>query len=163
MNNQFVLELASEPDFDAYLSLKSEPANIYWSGFEEAPNASKLFSHFQMAINSTTRDIYLLKTTDLVVGYLYVDHLPKDKTVELAYGVSEYQSGKGLAKVMISLGLERVAAEFSTQVAWIAESNIPSIKTIQALGFESTSDIEYRALAQFTDKVKFVKFSRNNK
>ena len=163
MINMCTLELAMSSDFDDYLCLKSEPSNIYWSGFSSAPEREKLKQHFLAALNNKTRDVYLLKESEKVIGYLYIDYLLEGNTAELAYGISEFQAGRGLAKLMIGFALEKIPSDIDIQIAWIAESNIPSIKTIEALGFNNTADVEYRDLAQFTSKVKFTKFTRNNK
>ena len=161
-NNILSLEQATLADFDDYLRLKSEHSNIYWSGFKSPPDHDKLLQHYLAALSSSFREIYFLKESDVVIGYLYMDYLLESRTVELAYGISEYQAGRGLAKVMLTLGLEMLSDNINKQVAWIAEMNIASVKTVEALGFVNTEDIEYRRLEQFEENVKFVKFIRMN-
>lgn len=162
-NNILSLEQATFADFDDYLRLKSEDSNIYWSGFNSPPDHDKLLEHYLAALSSSSRKIYFLKESRVVLGYLYMDYLSDKRTVELAYGISEYQAGRGLAKVMLTLGLDMLSDDINKQIAWIAEMNIASIKTVEALGFGNTEDIEYRTLKQFVEKVKFVKFIRMNK
>lgn len=152
------LRLAQYEDFEDFLRLKSEANNIYWSGFDDKPNRDNLMCHFVAAIESQTRTFYLLFEQDQAIGYLYVDYDSELPVVEIAYGISAHQSGRGLAKLMIEKGLLEVRTGFTTIVAWIAVSNVPSIKSAEALGFQASQEQEHRTFAQESKPVKFCKY-----
>lgn len=118
-------------------------------------------SHFLSAIDSETRDFYLFNDSGSTVGYLYIDYLEDERSVEIAYGISECCAGKGLAKVMIQLGIGELRTGYDSLVAWVAETNIASIKTVKSLGFKISPEIQYRVLAQELDSIKFVKYVRD--
>ena len=63
---------------------------------------------------------------------------------------------------MIQLGLKKIGDTFKSYIAWIAESNVPSIKTAIALNFTASETSEYRQLAQSSVAVKFIKYILHN-
>lgn len=156
------LKLADYDRFDDFLQLKSEPGNIYWSGFVQAPKRENLEKHFHAAIESPTRKFYLLLEGDIAVGYLYIDHKESSNEVEISYGISEKKSGHGLAKIMIQKWLSKMEGESIKVFAWIAISNVPSIKSVEALGFVKTQSEETRVFAQETKPVKFCRYDKYN-
>lgn len=157
---KFELNIADELDFLFYYSIKNEKQSVYWSGFLLPPDKNKLLYHYNTIMKDENRDIYIFKEHNVNVGYLYLDKDYTNNTVEISYGISEKYTGRGLAKIMIQLGLERIEPLFKTQVAWIAESNIASMKTVMVLGFNATDEVDYRQLAQSPTPVKFIKYSR---
>ncbi|OOE93152.1 GNAT family N-acetyltransferase [Salinivibrio sp. AR640] len=161
MRCELQLCLAQESDFEAFLTLKSEPVNIFWSGFSASPVKEKLQRHFYNALNSETREVYLLKEEGEVLGYLYIDHCDKTYVAEFAYGVSQHHAGRGLAKRMIGMGLSLCEDKYTTQIAWIADINIMSIKCAESLGFLRSTEFEYRQLEQFSEQIKFYKYCRH--
>ncbi|EPA5447437.1 TPA: GNAT family N-acetyltransferase [Vibrio cholerae] len=158
--DHLTLVLADKSDFTFYHAMKSESQSIYWSGFSSAPDRTRLLEHYTAMLNYEDRDIYIFKEHDVRIGYLCVDKDRLNNTAEISYGVSAQHAGRGLAKIMIQLGLEHIEPIFVTQVAWIAESNIASVKTATALGFRAADECEYRQLAQSPTPVKFIKYSR---
>ncbi|POC28647.1 N-acetyltransferase [Vibrio vulnificus] len=158
--DHLTLVLADKSDFTFYHAIKSESQSIYWSGFSSAPDRTRLLEHYTTMLNNENRDIYIFKEHDVRIGYFCVDKDRLNNTVEISYGVSAQYAGRGLAKIMIKLGLEHIEPMFTMQVAWIAESNIASVKTATALGFRATDECEHRQLAQSPTPVKFIKYSR---
>lgn len=154
----FEFRLAIKEDFEDFLSLKIEPNNIYWSGFDCAPKIERLRTHFISAIDSDLRDFYLLFDISRAIGYLYIDYDPEERVSEIAYGITQKMSGRGLAKLMIKKGLTNLRPNYHSVIAWIALSNIPSIKTVEGLGFHRTNMEESRTFAQECDPVRFQKF-----
>lgn len=153
--------LASEDDFDGFFSLKSEAENIYWSGFGSVPDKCRLKNHFLSAIKSDSRDFYILFYDDRAIGFMYIDYDPAEYVAEIAYGISRCMSGQGLAKIMIAKGLDNLRSEYRFVVAWIAEANIPSIKSVKALGFIKTNVEEDRKFVQETAPVRFQKYIKS--
>lgn len=152
------LQHASCKYFEDFFRLKSESENIYWSGFSEAPIKNNLERHFMAAIRNSSREFYLLCEKNEVIGYLYIDYDSVGDEVELSYGVSSEKKGRGLAKYMIKQGLSKTENKVNRVIAWIAASNIPSIKSVEALGFKKTSDEETRTFSQEIEPVKFCKY-----
>ncbi|MGY3958354.1 GNAT family N-acetyltransferase [Aeromonas popoffii] len=159
MNNKnFTLQLTKSSDFEAFLNLKSETENIYWSGFNSVPDRNILWSHFIESIYSKTRYFFLLFEGEQAIGYLYIDYIMLTRAIEIAYGISKTKSGSGLAKTMINLGLSYIELEYDTIIAWIAISNIASIKSVESLGFKRTGEEEYRTFLQEVEQIKFCKY-----
>mgnify|MGYP005807253919 CR=1 FL=1 len=152
------LELASYEYFDSFFQLKSEQGNIYWSGFSDVPNKLNLENHFCAAMESSSREFYLLLEDKKAIGYLYVDFDSKSKELELAYGISQHKNGRGLAKFMIKEGLSLTSKKAERVIAWVAASNIPSIKSVEALGFVKSSETDDRMFELETEPVKFYKY-----
>ncbi|MFM2615352.1 GNAT family N-acetyltransferase [Vibrio campbellii] len=152
------LKLASYEYFESFFRLRSQPKNIYWSGFSEAPIKEKLEHHFFAAIESSSREFYLLCEKGEAIGYLYIDYNSDTDEVEIAYGISSEKSGRGLAKFMIKEGLSATKYKVDKVIAWIATSNIPSIKSVESLGFIKTVEEEVRSFNQEVEPVKFCKF-----
>lgn len=158
--DHLTLVLADQSDFAFYHAIKSENRSIYWAGFNAAPDRTRLLEHYTEMLKNKNRVFYILKGNQVRMGYFCGDKDRLNNTVEISYGVSAQYAGRGLAKVMIKLGLEQIEPIFTTQVAWIAESNIASVKTATALGFRGADECEYRRLAQSPTPVKFIKYSR---
>lgn len=156
------LKLADYDHFDDFLQLKSESENIYWSGFIQAPKRENLDQHFRSAIESSTREFYLLLEENIAIGYLYIDHNESSNDFEISYGISKKKSGHGLAKFMIQKWLSKMEGQSTKIFAWIAISNVPSIKSVEALGFVKTQAEETRIFAQETTPVKFCRYDRYN-
>jgi RimJ/RimL family protein N-acetyltransferase len=160
MNNGLYLAFAREYDFEKYHELKSEVNNIFWSGFTFPPIKENLQSYYLKALRGISRDIFIVWQKDQAVGYLYLDYLDEEASVEFSYGISEKFSGHGFAKEVIAIALAELEPKYSTQFAWVAENNIASIKSILSNDFVITNEIEYKTLEQEPDKVKFIKFIR---
>ena len=156
------LKLADYDHFDDFLQLKSESGNIYWSGFIQAPKRENLEQHFRYAIESNTREFYLLLEENIAIGYLYIDYDESSKEIEVSYGISEKKKGHGLAKFMIKQGLSKIECKNSTVFAWIAVSNVPSIKSAEALGFVKTQSEDTRIFAQEEKPVTFYRYDKCN-
>lgn len=155
------LKQAEIKDFDGFLAIRSEANNVYWSGFSTAPRSETLRQHFINAINSETRNFYLLFMDELVIGYLYIDYDCASNIAEVAYGVSEHFSGKGLAAKMIDMGMSSLPVDCKAVIAWIAESNVASTKSIERLGFIKSNESQLRTFAQEEQPLKFYKFIKN--
>ena len=159
--DHLALDLAKESDFCFYHQIKSEIRGIYWSGFSGPPCRIHLLEHFNAMLSGRNRGIYILKGRDMQLGYLCVDKDHLNSTVEISYGVLAQYAGRGLAKTMIQLWMKKMEPDFTTVVAWIAERNIASLKTVTALGFCADDEFEYRHLAQSPSQVKFIKYTRS--
>ncbi|EKM21633.1 acetyltransferase [Vibrio sp. HENC-03] len=59
---------------------------------------------------------------------------------------------------MIKEGLSVTKYKVDKVIAWIATSNIPSIKSVESLGFIKTIEEEVRSFNQEVEPVKFCKF-----
>lgn len=101
--DHLTLVLADKSDFTFYHSIKSESQSIYWSGFNTAPDRTRLLEHYTAMLNNENRDIYILKGNNVRIGYFCVDKDCLNNTVEISYGVSAKYAGCGLAKIMINL------------------------------------------------------------
>ena len=156
------LVLADNSGFEFYYAIKSESQSIYWSGFSVAPDKTHLLNHYTSMLHNKSRLTYFLKELEIPLGYLCIDKDLPNRTCEISYGISSQYAGRGLAKAMIRLWLANIEDIFTTVVAWIAESNVASVKTVIALDFQATDEFEYRQFAQCPELVKFVKYIRTS-
>ena len=83
------LDLANESDFEFYHMIKSESSSVYWSGFGSSPNKESLREHYMTLLKTKSRDLYILKESDIRIGYLCVDKDYGNLEAEISYGVSE--------------------------------------------------------------------------
>jgi L-amino acid N-acyltransferase YncA len=143
------IRVAAAEDFDTLLALKSEQSNIYWSGFDSAPDTEDFRRWFTTLPN--TRTVYLAEVGGRAAGYLYLDVAEKmDAPAEIAIGVGEKYRGARLATWM----LEEIARQFGTDgsgcdlVAWIFLDNEPSINAFERAGFIRDETIECRRVSR---------------
>ena len=95
-NIEFIL--ATTTHFDDFYKLKSEPNNIYWSGFDSAPNYEEFKIHFDKELCRDDRSIILIYFNVMIAGYLYIDYCELEKEVSIGYGVLKEFSGRGLGR-----------------------------------------------------------------
>ena len=153
--------LATTAHFDDFFKLKSEPNNIFWSGFDSAPNYEEFKIHFEKELTRDDRTIIFLYFNKAIAGYLYIDFCDVKKEVSTGHGVLKDFSGKGLGRKLI-----KYAVDFSTEkltqadklIGWIAEDNIGSIKNVLSNGYEKSLEIDMRVFSQREVPVKFEKY-----
>lgn len=140
---------ASAEDFDDFFQLRSDEHNVLWTGHQHAPDKGKLRDWYDAQMNSRSRSIFLSYYMSAVSGYLYIDFVGLC-CYEISYGVLSKFSGMGFCKRLVNFAVEVVRQESRAEteiLAWIAESNLASIKCITARGFLPGDCTEERTIA----------------
>lgn len=153
--------IAQMENFDDFYKLKSEPNNIFWSGFDSAPNYESFKEHYKKELERKDRTIVFLYSDDEIAGYIAIDYLPKTNEVETAHGVLSSFGGRGLGRMLIEFAVafaKEKLPEADYIIGWIADDNIGSIKNVLANGYNKTDEFEYRDFKLKEEKVKFHKY-----
>lgn len=146
---------AASGDMDKFYALRCEQNNIAWTGYISPPQLINFIEWYNKQLGNSKREIYFLKEKDELLGYLYVDFISSE-SLEIGYGISEAESGKGLGTLMIGLFLKLAKSQGSRSViALVSEKNISSQKCLLKNGFRKTSQFEVRILPLICGSSKF--------
>ncbi len=147
--------------FDDFYKLKSEPNNIFWSGFDSPPNYAAFKEHYKNELDREDRTIIFLYIEGDIAGYVAIDFCKKNKTTETAHGVLSSFAGKGLGKILINYAVaysKKYLTDAEYIIGWIAENNFGSIKNFLSNGYTKSEEFEYRKFLQENNEVKFDKY-----
>lgn len=143
MNNLKLTE-AQLSDYDCFYGIRSEETNLFWTGYENAPDYENFKKWFETRLNDTARNIYILRENDECLGALnidvYSDHL------FIGYSIKSKAQGMGLASFMVSQveELATITPEIKEIRAWINFQNIASIKVCEKNGYIKSQTTETR-------------------
>jgi RimJ/RimL family protein N-acetyltransferase len=159
----FFKELSnSEEDFINLHQLKSLKKDIFWSGYEEAPNKSKLLEWYNEQLVRTDRKIWLAFdciNPSSCVGYFYLTF--EDNVAIASIGVNEGFNGKGIGSHMVNFMINILSNKFlSVEVlrAWIVEENAASIKVFLKNGFKRMLESKEVYYKSFDKTLKLICF-----
>lgn len=156
-------KLAVLENFDDFYKLKSEPGNIFWSGFSNQPDYEGFKSHYQKELECEDRRIVFLYIDNEIAGYVAITFDNVNKTTETAHGVLSSFGGRGLGKRLIKYAVEysiEKIPQADNIIGWIAEDNFGSIKNVLSNDYTKTDEFEFRRFQQLENKVKFNKYIR---
>jgi RimJ/RimL family protein N-acetyltransferase len=136
-----VAKLAAKENFDQYFALRCEDINIYWTGHSSAPAKDKLYEWYLDNIAKEGRYFFLFfeENQNKVIGYLYMDLIHSNNVVDVGYGVSSFQTGKGYGAEINRFAIDFVKTNiksFRHLQAWIARDNLASIKCVTKNGYK---------------------------
>lgn len=138
------LKLATEKDYDCFYDIRAEKHNLFWTGYDSAPNYGSFKIWYSDRLKEKNRDIYLLWLEDKCCGALNIDQY--EDYVFIGYSIKSTVQGKGLASFMVSKvdSLLPLKHKFKEIRAWINFSNIASIKVCEKNGFVKSDTSEIR-------------------
>ncbi|MCK4921648.1 MAG: GNAT family N-acetyltransferase [Bacteroidales bacterium] len=147
-SGEYLLIKATENNYDDYYKIRSEEKNLYWTGYEKAPQYENFKAWFVDRLNNPLRDIYLMYINEKCVGSLHIDFY--DDNVAIGYSVMKSYEGKGIGTRLVEEAvkiakLSKLEGKNILRVkAWINFQNVGSIKVIEKNGFHLTKDTELK-------------------
>ena len=157
---------AIEKDFESFFRIKSEKDNLYWCGYNSAPDKEKLREFWKRNVPHTAlRTIYMILKEEHICGYIYVDIVADPQSakrgIELSIGVSERFSNGGLATEAIRNICELLSEsqENSEIYVYIRTDNIRSQKVFTKAGFVVTEEFRVMQLQNQNEPVKLYRWN----
>jgi RimJ/RimL family protein N-acetyltransferase len=143
--------------------LRCDEENIVWTGHTKKPDKDNLKQWFLSQLNRNDRIMFIVKDneSDDIIGYLYLDIVEDNDTVETSYGVNSNYKGRGVGTKIVKFALEytRNQLKYINEVAsWILEDNIGSIKVVINNGFYETIDSKIVFIESFNGYKKMKKY-----
>ena len=128
------LEKAKESSYEDYYKIREEKINLFWTGYNSAPDYQKFKKWFCERLKDSFRSIYLLYIDDHCAGALHVDQ--GDEAVFIGYSVKHEFQNRGLATFMVekAIGLSKKINKKKI-MAWVNNENIASRKVLEKFGF----------------------------
>jgi len=133
----------NEEDLASLFKLKSEPNDIYWSGYTSHPNILDFENWYQEQLVRSDRKIWLVKSSENpfeVMGYLYLTFVKEpDKIIGLvSHGVEKKLAGRGLGTAIVNFVVNIFINGFipANEIhSWVTQENIASARTFTKNGF----------------------------
>ena len=140
----FDLKAARIEDYDCFYSIRSEETNLFWTGYEKAPDYHNFKTWFASRIEDPNRNIFMLHENDSCLGALNIDLYPDHAFI--GYSIKSEAQGKGLASFMVRKVEALLPSNNGIQEirAWINFQNIASIKVCEKNGFHQSDKTEIR-------------------
>jgi len=139
------LRKASIEDYDSYYSIRAEKLNLFWTGYETAPNYEGFSSWYKKRLSEENRDLFLLFDGNDCIGSLNMDYY--EGYVFIGYSIKENSVGKGLGTFLVQRAVElskTAKPELKSIKAWINFQNIGSIRVVEKNGFYKNDITETR-------------------
>lgn len=137
------LKLAKNEDYDCFYTIRSEEANLFWTGYEKAPNYDNFKKWYIHRLTEQNRDIYLLWEGSECLGALNIDTYSDH--VFIGYAIKSKAQGKGLATFMVNNVDSLITNKSLKEIkAWINFQNQASIKVCEKNGYQKSSVTEIR-------------------
>ena len=165
MATEYLDEIKSLKDFDAFYRLKCQKDSVLWSGFEKEPDETTFRQYVQnVLIDNPNNHLFLLKDskTNEVMGYCQFNEEGGGVAEGRGSGLFKKFQGCGLASVMDTLLVEK-AREYGLKYmyAWCSENNKVSMMALIDAGFVKTEITETRFMKVFNEEHTFYKWEIN--
>lgn len=161
-----VLKAASADDYDEYYKIRLDPGDIYWNGYEKAPDKDSFRKLFLERLGDSRfeqpedRRIYLVqfaegKDRDSGIGFIQL--IKRADGVEIGYTILEEHRRHGYAAQALKLGID-LARQFNRNIyVQIRDDNIASQGVANKCGFARTEEYVVREYPE-VGKMKFRKY-----
>jgi RimJ/RimL family protein N-acetyltransferase len=149
--------------FEDFFKLKSDPNDVAWSGYKQAPDKSKFKEWVEDKIRNENFYLYLFyDENNVCIGYIAFCSIG-DKIIEhRSLGVLSKHTGQGLATEMTGFLIDFARKNNYTRIyGYVSERNIASIKQYLKNSFIKTSDFEIRELPLLGGSHKFYKYIKD--
>lgn len=162
MATEYLDEMKSLEDFDAFYKLKCQKDSVLWSGFEKGPEEEPFRQYVQdVLIDNPKNHLFLLKDskTQEVMGYCQFNEEADGIAEGRGSGLFKKYQGCGLASVMDTL-LVGKAREYGMKYmySWCSDKNVVSMNALIDSGFTKTAVFEERYLKVFEESHLFYKW-----
>ena len=144
-------------DYEDYYQIRSEPNNLFWTGYHQAPDFVKFKQWFINRIADSNKDLYLLFCNQICAGSLNIDVY--DSYAYIGYSVKEAYAGKGLGTYVVKNAVEilKNTPNMKEVKAWINFRNIASVKVVEKNNFRKTGFTELRD--RLGEKEEYIEFA----
>ena len=144
MINSRNLKKIEEQDYDLYYPIRAEKKNLWWTGYDNAPDYDAFFNWFKSRANDPNRHIYLLLDNDVCIGALHLDFYSDHSFI--GYNIKEQHEGKGYATYMVQKAIEIAfkRPNIKSMKAWINYQNEGSMRVSEKNGFVKSGITETR-------------------
>lgn len=162
MDKDYLEEMKSLKDFDAFFKLKCQKDSVLWSGFSSEPDYDRLKEYVQKSIiNNPSNHLFLFKDgrTNDVMGYCQFNKETDEIAEGRGSGLFKQYQGCGLASVMNKLLLEK-AKEYGFHYiyGWCSENNEASKKALIDSGHKKTDISVERYISILGESQTFYKW-----
>ncbi len=160
--DQLEIVPATVSHYDDYFRLRCEEKNLYWTGYEAAPDYHQFNEWYRRRINDANRKLYLLLKDGHCVGSLNIDYV--DQEAGVGYSVMTSHEGQGLGSHLLAEAVKLVSdarrdrPEVQVIKAWIFIENQASARVAEKNGFERSDELVTRK--RFGKPAKFYLYQR---
>lgn len=142
------LKKIEKSDYEEYYKIRSEKKNLFWTGYEKAPDFENFKNFFNQRVIDINRNIYLLYIDEVCVGALHIDYY--DDYATFGYSVKEKYEGKGIGHLFNAYTVNIIKmtkierSNISRIIGWVNCNNKASIKILEKNGFIKSDKTEMR-------------------
>ena len=137
------LKLAELKDYACFYTIRSEKTNLFWTGYDKAPNYDTFKIWFENRLLEEHRKIYLLWLDDQCLGFLNIDTYSDHCFI--GYSIKSAAQGQGLATFMVKESVKLISTLEKQEIrAWINCTNLASLKVSEKNGFLKSTISETR-------------------
>jgi len=157
--NNCHLKLALIEDYEEYYKMRSEKSNLFWTGYEKAPDFIQFKKWYKNRLSNKNRHIYLLVCDNKYIGSLNIDFY--SKYAYIGYSVKEAYAKQGIGTYIVknAVNILKKHKEITLVKAWINYQNIGSIRVVEKNKFQKTGVIEIRN--RFNIEEEYIEFGLN--
>jgi len=126
-------------NFEDYYQIRSEKKNLFWTGYEKAPEYDSFLNWFKNRLLDKNREIYLLFIDKKCAGSLHIDYYIDYAAI--GYSIKTVYEGKGIGTLLVNESIRIIKEEkvvrssLMSIKAWINCENIASQKIVIKNGF----------------------------
>lgn len=119
-------------DWEILFNWRNDDNTRYWFFNESVVDKESHIKYIKNIINSNHKEIYILFINDEPAGTINSNYNSSDDTYTLGYSIDNKFRKKGLSIIMMKLFLYDKQGTF---ICKIKETNIPSIKMVERVGY----------------------------
>lgn len=132
------IRIATLEDYEVYYKIKCGYSDIYWNGFEKAPDKEGLKKSFESRLENTpnilgSKVLFMIENDEgIPCGYIMFTYNETD--VELGFSILEKYQGHGYGTMAVAEALKLLRGRLV--FARIRPDNIPSQRCFEKNGFQ---------------------------
>ncbi len=151
----YAVRLAKPNDYEAYYGIRAEESNLFWTGYEKAPDYEGFRGWYLGRLDDSDRLLYLMfkSIKGECMGSLNIDWNREKRLVAIGYSIKSEFENKGLGTYLVKQALELIEEQIKENksyqnatevIAWINEHNKASQRVADKCGFKQSDGSELR-------------------